>query len=306
MKQVDVLIPVFNDATTISNTLDSILDQGYSGDYAYNVVVLPNGCTDASAKIAESLIPAFDEHDIVRLSVIEEARPSKIRALNIGLRATSNNVVICGDGDVMFSEMCFDAVAETMEDPKVMVSGAVPHFTVAEQVKSTFLGTVQEVAEIAWSAQLEHVQPFGGMMAFKREAVQQFPEDVGVDDTWLGLYAAHCYGPEAVQIAPDAEFYTDFPLTWMDWMMQRTRWARNDALIAEQFPEFADAISERRRAGMRASCEVDRRTLNIMKTRGISPERLAEYKVFVRMATENATLVPDVVCPSGTWDRQSR
>src|SRR5690349_316061 len=86
---ISIVIPAHNEANVIGRTLDGLLRQTSPGDF--DVVVVPNGCTDSTAAIAQSYAG-------VRTVVVAE--PSKHNALMCGLRvATQPNVVLL-DADI--------------------------------------------------------------------------------------------------------------------------------------------------------------------------------------------------------------
>jgi glycosyltransferase involved in cell wall biosynthesis len=301
MKEVDVLIPARNDGDYIQKTLDSIQDQEFSGDYQYNVLVVANGCTDNTVERVAANIDRFAANEHTALQVIELGQGNKIAAINAGLLATSKEVCFSVDSDVTFSERCFDLMARKLEDPAIKVSGAIPRMQVAESAKDTLLGRVQRVSELAFAARSTFDGPYGGAMAFKRTAVSRFPDNATVDDTWLGLVASHEYGLEAVQMEMQAEVYTRFPLTWSDWLAQRTRWHHNGDAVLEQFPEYAHVLAERKQRYRYSLEELDQRTLATMEQEGISAEHLPQYRFFVRMCIDNAQLTPKIIDQDGGW-----
>jgi cellulose synthase/poly-beta-1,6-N-acetylglucosamine synthase-like glycosyltransferase len=303
MNRVDVLIPTHDDGEMIGRTLDSILTQDYSEAYGYDVTVIANGCTDDTAQHAEEYEQAFAAHDLLSLKVIETPQTGKITAINLGLAATEREIVLSVDGDVTFSPTCFDRILDKMQDPTVIVSGAVPRIQVPECNKGTFLGELQTTGEIAWAARQNDTIPFGDAMAFKRRNVPVFHSQANVDDTWLGLSVSHNYGLEAVQIEQEAFAYSFFPTTWSAWLTQRTRWASNNQRVVDRFPEFSHVLQERRQHSPDFA-EVDKRALATMEQQGIPAERLLQYRTFARMCAENAILMRSRLDQEGdSWER---
>ncbi|MEC8558761.1 MAG: glycosyltransferase, partial [Planctomycetota bacterium] len=74
MKQLSVVIPAFDEAAMIARCLESVV--GQRGLDRLEVVVVANGCRDATAELAREF------GDPVR--VVELAEGSKHRALNAG------------------------------------------------------------------------------------------------------------------------------------------------------------------------------------------------------------------------------
>lgn|GEM_PF-5144951 len=304
MERIDVVMPARNDGRFIGEALQSIVSQDFSGEFAYDVLVVANGCTDDTVAQAEAKSDAFDNHDLTSLRVISREKANKIAAINMGLLATSRSLVLSVDSDVTFSRTCFDLLAEKMQNPQVKVTGAIPRLRVTDTAKenNASLGEVQTVSELYFAARDHYDGPWGNAMGFKREAVPLFPDNAVVDDTWLGLYASHVYDLSAVEMEPRAEVYGKLPENWRDWLAQRTRWSRNGEAVLRQFPEFRHVLDERAARRKLPYEELDRRTLEAMNRQGIAPERLAQYKFFQKMCNDDAQLIPDIVGENGDWE----
>ena len=108
---ISIVIPAHNEANVIGRTLDGLLRQTSPGDF--DVVVVPNGCTDSSAAIAGSYAG-------VRTLVVAE--PSKHNALMCGLRfATQPNVVLL-DADIDVSPSTIRALVAPLTDRSVLAT----------------------------------------------------------------------------------------------------------------------------------------------------------------------------------------
>ncbi len=86
-----ILIPAHNEAAVIGRTL-WYLSRGLPLD-RFRVIVIANGCTDATAARARAALPEAE--------VIETAQPGKCHALNLGFRAADPALpVVCLDADL--------------------------------------------------------------------------------------------------------------------------------------------------------------------------------------------------------------
>ena len=107
MTRATILIPAHNEAAVIGRTLLH-LSSGLLRD-EFKIVVIANGCTDATSTKARSILP----HGIV----IETATPGKCNALNLGLNeAEKDRPVICLDADIDVTLETLLALIEPLEN----------------------------------------------------------------------------------------------------------------------------------------------------------------------------------------------
>lgn len=85
---MSVVIPVFNGAQHLGETVRSILEQTHK---VLEIIIVDDGSLDDSATLAESLIPATN--------VIRQQRGGAAKALNIGIARTSGDLVALLDQD---------------------------------------------------------------------------------------------------------------------------------------------------------------------------------------------------------------
>src|SRR5829696_5509012 len=105
---ISIVIPAHNEANVIGRCLASLLDGAAEGEL--DVVVVCNGCTDATADVARRAGPA--------VRVIETDVPSKSNALNLGDRAARGFPRFYVDADVVVP------LASVREVGRVLESGA--------------------------------------------------------------------------------------------------------------------------------------------------------------------------------------
>lgn len=103
MKTLSVIIPAHNEANLIGRCLNTLLASGPLPDgWQGEVLVIANGCHDATAAIARS----HDSKATARgwhLQVIDVAEGGKLNALNIADEAASGDIRVYLDADVTIS-----------------------------------------------------------------------------------------------------------------------------------------------------------------------------------------------------------
>lgn len=114
-KMFSVIIPAHNEESVIGRCLEALLAGAGPGDL--EVVVVANGCSDATAQVARG----FGSRVIVE----ETEVPSKWRALNLGDRRATCFPRLYVDADVDFSFHDARSVAEALEEGALAAAPAL-------------------------------------------------------------------------------------------------------------------------------------------------------------------------------------
>lgn len=113
-----VIIPAFNEAASIDETLRAVLDS--AGDRDVEVIVVCNGCTDDTAQRARRHEP--------RVRVIETPKGSKTNALNLGDEAAVSFPRLYLDADVVISKTLIADLVQSLDDPQPRVAYPNVHY----------------------------------------------------------------------------------------------------------------------------------------------------------------------------------
>jgi hypothetical protein len=130
---VDVLVPVFNGATTITEAIESLQRQTFT---SFRIIIVDDGSTDRTPEVLAALA-AGDS----RITVLTRPNGGIVDALNAGLRLCQAEFVARQDADDISdpSRLAVELDYLRRHADCVAVSGAVKH--IDEQGR--FLGTVQ-------------------------------------------------------------------------------------------------------------------------------------------------------------------
>lgn len=218
---VTILVPCFNEETTIVGTMESILALNYPQEKLH-IIVINDGSTD---KTAELLAPYNLYHNI---EVVHKENGWKHTALNLGLEYCTTSIVGCLDADSFVVPDAMKKIIEKFEDPTVM---AVTPSTVIWKAK-TLIQKMQRAEYhygnfIRYSMSLLHaIHIAPGPFSFFRTEVF----------TQIGIYK-HAHNTEDMEIAmrmqkhglkivhaPRAVVYTSSPDTIKKLYKQRVRW----------------------------------------------------------------------------------
>ncbi|HEX4273013.1 MAG TPA: polysaccharide deacetylase family protein, partial [Rhizomicrobium sp.] len=108
---VSVLIPAFNEEKVIVSTIERILASDYRN---LDVLVIDDGSRDHTAYIVQSHFAAQ-----ARVSLISIPNGGKANALNVGLRAAKNDVVVALDADTQFNTDTIGRLVRWFADPMI-------------------------------------------------------------------------------------------------------------------------------------------------------------------------------------------
>jgi glycosyltransferase involved in cell wall biosynthesis len=109
-----VVIPAYNEAAFLGSCLDSLLAQDYHG--AYEIIVVDNNSTDATADIARSR----------GVSVVHEPKPGVCSARQCGTTAARGEIVVSTDADTTFGSDWLSRIDRAFRDDPARVAVAGP------------------------------------------------------------------------------------------------------------------------------------------------------------------------------------
>lgn len=239
-----VVIPAHQEAAVIGSCLSSLIRQDY--EHAVHVVVVANGCDDATAAIARTYMPEMQRRGRA-LEVLEIAHASKPAALNAGdMRALHPHRVYL-DADAELSDNALSSIAAAFA---VGVQFCAPAIVPRAQ---TYLGRAygrvwQRLPYVAGDVVGAGVY---AVSARGRERWDRFPEIVA-DDKFARL---HFDRTERV-VLEEAGFAMHLPAGFMELVRVRSRWIRANRQLRREFPQLAARDGERL-AGLPRFCLVN-------------------------------------------------
>ena len=108
---VSVIVPAYNEALVISNSIKSLLGSNYE---TFEIIVVDDGSQDNTSNVVSQ---EFAGDERVRLFTV--ANSGKADALNTGLRYAHGEIIIALDADTLFSPQTIGALASRFVDPEI-------------------------------------------------------------------------------------------------------------------------------------------------------------------------------------------
>ena len=188
--RIGIIILCKDEAGRISQCLASLAQQTLLGrDHAIEVLVVPNGCSDNTAEIAEQSRPVFDGMDGVRFRVEELAQGGKSRSWNTAvheLSDQSNDILIFLDGDIELAHdrVIEDLLAILLADPAISVVSGKPIKDTARKEQQSLV----ERLSLAASQKTSYSNVINGSCYIARAEVLReiwLPNDLPGEDGFL-------------------------------------------------------------------------------------------------------------------------
>ncbi len=216
---VTVLVPAYNEAKCIENTVNSLM----ASDHPIEVLVIDDGSTDGTARIVEAM-------GLPNVRVIRQLNAGKPAALNRGLANARYDIVVMMDGDTVFEPSTVRELVQPFADPRV--GAVVGNAKVGN--KDSLIGAWQHI-EYVMGFNLDRrmydilrCMPTipGAVGAFRKSALEPIggmSDDTLAEDTDVTM-ALHRAGWRVVY-AENARAWTEAPETVQQLWSQRYRWS---------------------------------------------------------------------------------
>ena len=143
---LSVVIPVFNEAASLPETIESLLAAVNEGEFDVEIVLVDDGSTDDSVAVTRRAVA-----ERAPLRVVSQPNLGRFEARRLGLEAAEGDSVLLLDGRVQIDAGSLAYVRERLERAPVWTA----HVDVATE--GDLLGAFWKlIAELAWSDYFDH------------------------------------------------------------------------------------------------------------------------------------------------------
>jgi len=216
-----VIVPAYNEAKVICQTIQSLLEQDYPD---LEIIVVDDGSRDDTYRVARA---AFGEHPRVRIFRIPNG--GKSGALNFGLNQTEAEVVVLLDADTVLSRSAVRLLAAHFENPRVAATAGNAkvgnRLNLMTRWQALEYITAQNLERRAFSLLNCITVVPGAIGAWRRAAVLElggFASDTLAEDADLTLRLLR--GGWKITYEMGAVAHTEAPDTVGGFLKQRFRW----------------------------------------------------------------------------------
>lgn len=226
---VSIIVPVFNEGLVLKKSISSLLNLDYKD---YEIIIVNDGSTDDTKNVAEKYV-GYQKGKLgeVKISLINKPNGGKSSALNLGIKVSKAEFVLCMDGDSLLTPLSLKMAIRHFVNPEVgAVAGNVKVLN-----RKKFFTDLQaleyvEGLNMARGAQsairLVNIIP-GPIGVFRRAAIQSvdyYSGDTFAEDADMTLrLISHGW---KVYYEPKSISYTEAPVKLQQLLKQRYRWTR--------------------------------------------------------------------------------
>ncbi|MBV2354351.1 glycosyltransferase [Streptomyces sp. J2-1] len=216
---VSVLVPAYNEAKCIENTVRSLA----ASDHPIEVIVIDDGSSDGTARVVEDLA-------LPGVRVVRQVNAGKPAALNRGVANARHDLIVMMDGDTVFEPSTVRELVQPFGDPRV---GAVAGNAKVGN-RDSLIGAWQHIEYVMGFNLDRRMYDVLGCMptipgavgGFRRTALERvggMSDDTLAEDTDVTM-ALHRDGWRVVY-AEKARAWTEAPESVQQLWSQRYRWS---------------------------------------------------------------------------------
>ena len=218
---VSIIVPAYNEETTIGKCLESILNQGYKGEM--EIIVVNDGSTDRTAEIVSNYPVRF-----IDLKV----NGGKANALNKAIEEARGDILIFTDSDSYMSENAVNSLVSCLNanrNVQIVTGNVLIH---ENHGKTKFMKYFQMIEYLVEQEITRYLQGLSGsilvcpgpLTAVRRSVcnIIRFSDETIVEDADFTIKALK--NSMKIIMDQEAEVYTHAPETLRAWYRQRKRW----------------------------------------------------------------------------------
>jgi glycosyltransferase involved in cell wall biosynthesis len=226
---VNVVIPAWNEQKVLPACLASVLGQDYPGPM--RLIVIANGCKDATAAVARSVVDAARRRGI-EMIVIELACANKPAALNAGDAVCIPGIRVYLDADIQLSSNAIAVMVHCLSGPAASMS--CPQALIAP----SRAWLIRRYARMLQNLTYFQAGTFGcgvyAVNAAGRRRWSEFPDLLAEDS-----FVRNHFSEVERRLAAGSSFTLRLQDDWRDLVRVAGRWIRGRAELARKYPELA-------------------------------------------------------------------
>ncbi|MDP3027341.1 MAG: glycosyltransferase [Nanoarchaeota archaeon] len=229
-QKITLLITAYNEPN-ISKAIEAAINQ--KTKYKYEIII--SAPDNETLSIAEEY-----SHKYNNITVMQDPGKGKSFALNLAFSKIKTDILILTDGDIYLGESSIEEITNLFLNPEI---GCVSGKPVPQENKSTKFGywanflfyAAHRIRKNAYNKS-SFIECSGYLFAFRKKHIKKIPVNVAEDTIipyflWQKGYK--------IGYAEKAEVYVKNPVSWRDWIKQKTRTHKSHSKI----DKYVDTIT---------------------------------------------------------------
>jgi biofilm PGA synthesis N-glycosyltransferase PgaC len=239
--KISIIVAAYNEQESIENTLISILEQDYNN--IINIIVANDGSTDNTKNIVLNFI---NKNSVENIRIVDSKyNIGKANVLNLALKEIIDEYVITLDADSELHPNSLKSIVNSMIN-KDKTYAAVAGTILCKNYNESFIAKLQDWDYLLGISAVKRIQSMykgtlvaqGAFSIYRRyvlEEVGGWPDKIGEDIvlSWAilnkGYYIDH---------SEEAVCWTNVPITYKVFYLQRKRWSRGLIEAFRQYPNL--------------------------------------------------------------------
>jgi cellulose synthase/poly-beta-1,6-N-acetylglucosamine synthase-like glycosyltransferase len=215
---VSVLIPVYNEESTINQRIKNIFESDYPKD-KLEIIVVESGSNDRTRSIIET---SFQKEVIL---ITEQERKGKAHAINLGLQRCKGDIIILTDGTTLYDRGTIRKLVDSFKDISIGAVSAiydVPNREESHVSDSEYKFWLHK-DKIRLLESTTHSTSWvsGEACAFRSGIIDTIDEDALADDSNIALQVIS--KGHRVIVNQDAHFVERSPTQFLDYFRIKSR-----------------------------------------------------------------------------------
>jgi|GEM_PF-3076391 len=223
-----IVIPAYNEESTISRCLDSITSQKIPEGFFLERIAVVSSSNDRTNEIVLSHVEGNNRIELVP----EIERKGKVAAINSFLREEEVEICVMCDADVVLAE---DSLSELLRPFKEREIGGVTGVPVVRKENMNF---TERLGSLIWELHRYTTRregKFSLLWAFRNE-IEEIDVNAGADDSAVQQLIKN-KGYKTLQ-SDKSIIYCTVPDNLTEYVIQRTRWRGCQDQMLKVYPEF--------------------------------------------------------------------
>ena len=223
-----IVIPAYNEESTISRCLDSITSQKIPQGFSIERIVVISSSDDRTNEIVRSHAEGNNRIELVR----EIERKGKVAAINSFLKEEGADICVLCDADVVLAD---DSLAELLRPFKTQRIGGVTGVPVVRQERKNVIGRLGALIWELHRYTTKREGKFSLFWAFRNEIIGIDANSSCDDSAIQNLIKKKGY----LTVQSDKSIiYCTVPDNLTEYVTQRTRWRGSQDQMLKVYPEF--------------------------------------------------------------------
>jgi len=226
LPKVTILIPAYNEETTIKQTIDSIINSNYPKN-KFEVIVINDGSKDKTLEIARKISEDYKNKGF-RIKILTKENAGKGTALNLGIKKSKGEIIFTMDADTTVHKNSLKNMTKYFKNKEVM---SVTPAMIIRKPKNL----IQRIQHIEYLTGLflrkvfaalnaVHITP-GAFSAYRRSFFDKYgvyDETNITEDLEMSLRIQ--YHKFKIENSAESPAYTIAPAKFSHLLKQRRRW----------------------------------------------------------------------------------